>query len=127
MKNVMNKLATSISETYCYDSKAVYQISLFNETSEINNVILSTIKQFECELQNPPSGMWKVIELLEYIDTLKMRRDKRVTPFSLRNFKIAVREAYDKGFINEPLNFRKNEIFADSKEFTFKKDFSEVI
>lgn len=119
MKTVMSKLATSITETYNYDSKAVNQISLFDEPSEVINDILSGIMQYRNKLL---SQSWTVPALLEHIDNLKMETDKRVTPFSLSNFRKAIREAHDRGLINEKFDIKGREIFSDKRQFTFKDE-----
>jgi three-Cys-motif partner protein len=121
MKKVMSKLSNSINDEMGYDSKKVNQLSIFQLTNDTSTTIIKTIitihsKYSLCE------QAWTVLELLEFVDKKCMKIKTRVSPFTEKEFKIALKCMYDKGYMNDTFSFRANEDFSNMKKFTLIKE-----
>lgn len=125
MKNVMSRFSNSISEELGFDSKKVNQLTLYNIFDNKTPVIIETLKIIN-RRGSLYNQQWTPLQLLEYVDKYSMYNKAKVSPFTIKEFKKSLRAIYNKGYINEPLHFRTNEVFSDSKQFTFRKEKLEI-
>ena len=114
MKKIMNKLATSISDIYSYDTKKVDQIPLFDLETD---AYINFKKTIDCFKTNIIGKKWTLPIFVMYIDELSMERFHKVTPFTPKDTKQFLRKLNDEGILKSEKAFSAREIFSDSREF----------